>query len=85
LVVAVPLLSVADVPDPGGVKVTVTFGTTLPLASLTTTTSGEAKAVPAVPVCGLPLTTAIEAGAPAVFVIEKEAGAPTPATVAFTV
>jgi hypothetical protein len=85
LVVAVPPLSVADAPDPGGVKVTVTPGTTLPLASLTTTRSGEAKAVPTVLDCGLPLTTAIEAGAPAVFVSEKEAGAPTPAAVAFTV
>jgi hypothetical protein len=84
LVVAVPPLSAEDAPDPGGVKFTVAFETTLPLASLTTTRSGAEKAVPTVVVWGLPLTTAIDAGAPAVFVSEKDAGVPTPATVALT-
>ncbi len=63
-VVAVVAPSVARAPDVGAAKVTVAFGTGWLAASRTTTTSGAPKAAPTVADCPLPLTTAIEAGAP---------------------
>jgi hypothetical protein len=55
------------------VKLTVAPETALPKASLTTTTRGAAKAAPMKALCGVPLTTVTEAGAPAVLVNSKVA------------
>jgi hypothetical protein len=82
--VVAEVLIAAEAPEAGGANVTAALGTTLPSASLTTTRSGAVKAVPTVVDCGVPLTTAIDAGAPAVLVSENDAGVPTPATVALT-
>jgi hypothetical protein len=78
------LLSVADGPELGAVNVTVTLGTGLPSASVTSATSELPNAVPTVVLCGLPLLTAMFAAVPAVFVSENEAGAATPETSALT-
>jgi len=68
-------------PEPGAEKVTLVPGTTLPSASFTTTTSAPPNAVPTVALCPLPLLTAIDAGAPAVFVsVALACSAPVAAT-----
>jgi hypothetical protein len=85
-VVAVfPAAKVALAPLLGAANVTTTFGIPFPPASFTTATKGAPKAVPTVLFCGVPLTTAMDAGAPTKFVREKLAGVPTLATDAFTV
>src|ERR1700693_2783288 len=81
--VAIPLAFVVAVFTPanvplapllGAVNVTVTPLTGLLLASLTMATSGLAKAAVTAALCGDPLDTVIEAGAPAVLVREKLTG-----------
>src|SRR5271154_791968 len=64
LIVAVPLLNVPLAPLPGAVKVTVTPDMGLPLAALTVITSGLAKALPTVAVCGVPDVAVMLAGKP---------------------
>jgi hypothetical protein len=83
-VVAGAPVMLADAPEPGAVKATATPETGLPLESVTITTSELANAVPTVVLWLSPLLTAIVAGALAVFVSWKFAGA-TPVTVAVTV
>jgi hypothetical protein len=93
LVVARPLLSVvvvagvkvASAPLDGPAKVTLMPDTGLPDESVTSATSDEANAVVTVADCALPLDTAIEEAAPAVFVSEKLADDETPETDAVTV
>jgi hypothetical protein len=77
-VVAVGPLSVALAPAAGAAKATLTPGTRLPKASLTTTTSGLAKPVATVADCPEPDTTATDAAAPGVLVRAKPAD-PVPA------
>ena len=84
-VVAGEPVRVAEAPDAGAAKVTLTPGTGLPKASLTTTTSGAAKPVATVAVWPEPETTATDAAAPGVLVSAKLAGAVTPAAEAVTV
>ncbi len=83
-VVAGDPVTAADAPVSGGVNVTATFGTGLPLASDTSATRGFANAVPTTVLWPLPLLIVTVAGAPAVFVRAKEAGALPPATDAVT-
>src|ERR1700676_1981724 len=71
-------------PVAGAVKVTVWLGTGLPWASFTTTSNALPKGVLIAAFCGVPLTTAIVAGAPTVLVKAKVAGVATPATDAVT-
>jgi len=56
-------------PLPGAVNVTTTPATGLLLLSLTVATSGVAKAVPMVALCGVPLVAMIELGGPALIVM----------------
>lgn len=58
-------------PAVGAVKVSVALGTTLLPASFTVTTIGVVYGAPTTALCGDPLVIVMEAGAPAVFVIEK--------------
>ncbi len=74
----------ADAPEAGAVYVTVAPGMLLPYWSFTTTTSGAAKAPATTWLCGVPLTTAMLAAAPAVLVSAKVTPVPTPVTVAVT-
>jgi hypothetical protein len=83
-VVALGALRPAVAPVVGAAKATVTFGTTLPFASSTIARSGEAKGVPTVVVCAPPAPTLMEAGAPGVFVREKDVVVATPAAAAVT-
>src|SRR3984893_12317875 len=75
---------VALAPVAGAVNVTVWLGTGLPWASFTTTSNALPKAALICAFCGVPLTTAIVAGAPTVLVRAKVAGVATPATEAVT-
>jgi hypothetical protein len=68
----------------GAANVTITPETGLVPASFTVTCSCDAKAALTVALCGVPPEAVMLAGAPAVFVSEKLAGAATPATVAET-
>ena len=86
--VAIPLALVtavftppANVPLalPGAVNVTVTPLAALPLASLTSTCNGDAKAVFITALCAVPPVAVIVAGAVAVFVKSKLAGPTAPA------
>jgi len=72
-------------PVPGAVNVTVTPETGFPPLSFTVATSGAAKAVLMVALCGVPLVAVMLAGVPAVLVSKKFAAVTTPATVAVTV
>jgi len=83
-VVAVAPPRTADAPLPGAEKETDVFGRRSPAASFTTTTRGPPKGVPTVAVCGVPLTTAIDAGGPRL-VSENEAVVATPLTEAESV
>jgi hypothetical protein len=83
--VSTPPANVPLAPVPGAANVTVTPLTALPPASLTVATSGAANAVLTAALCDDPLVTAIDAGAPGLFVSEKFAVAVTPATLAVTV
>ena len=80
LFVKVPLAPVLA----GAVYVTDAPETGLPKASLTVTTSGLAKAVFTVALCGDPEATTMLLAAPAVLVRVNEAGVPTPLAVAVT-
>ena len=93
--VATPLLLVVAVFNPpanvplapvcaGAVNVTVTPETRLPPISLTTTCRGDGNGALTMVFCGVPPVAVTLAGGPAVFVSEKFAGAPIPATVADT-
>jgi hypothetical protein len=73
----------ADAPELGGVNVTATPGTGLPLESVTRATSDWANAVPTVALCALPLLIAMFAASPEVFVSANVAGV-RPETVAVT-
>src|SRR5947209_17121416 len=66
----------------GAAKVTVTFGTGFPAASVTSAASGLGNTVAIAVVCPLPLATAIFAAGPGVLVSEKMAdvAVPDPAT-----
>src|SRR4051794_6737944 len=66
----------------GEANVTVTPGTTLLWASLTTATSAEVNVVFTVGLWLVPDTTAMVAAAPGALVAVKEAGVPTPAAAA---
>ena len=82
--VAPPPANAPLAPEPGAVKVTVTFETGLPPESFTVTTSGVLKAVRTCAFWPLPDVVVMLAGAPAVFVKAKAACAATPVTEAFT-
>jgi len=56
--------SVARAPEPGAANVTVTPGTGVPLASVTSTASGVANAVETAVCCGEPVDTAVALAAP---------------------
>jgi hypothetical protein len=85
LVVAVLAESVALAPLAGAEKVTTAPETGLCSASSTTATSDEENPVSTVVDCELPDETAMDAGAPALFVSEKDAAVATPDTLAVTV
>ena len=95
LAVAIPDASVVTVallvkaplaPLPGGAKVTLTPGITLPEASLTTALSAVAKAVLTVALWVLPAVTVIDATAPGLLVrLKVVLGLLPPAAVAVTV
>ena len=59
----VPFANVPLAPEAGAVKVTDTPLSRFPLASFTVATSGAAKAVEVMAVCGVPLVAVMEAGA----------------------
>jgi hypothetical protein len=80
----VPPVKVPLAPLDGALNVTVAPFTRFPLASLTVTPNALAKAVLIVVFCGVPDVAVMLAGAPALFVSEKEAFAATPATEAVT-
>jgi hypothetical protein len=80
-----PPANVPLAPLPGAANVTVTPLTGLPPESRTVATSGFVNAVLIGALCGVPLVAVIEAGAPAVLVNAKFAGAATPGTDAATV
>ena len=84
VVVAVPLANVPEAPVAGAVKVTEAFGTGLPEPSFTSAASGVENEVVTWADCGDPAETATCAGALAVFVSEKSAGAEIPETEAVT-
>jgi len=85
VIVVVELLNLPLAPEPGAVKVTLTPGTGLLLASFTVTPSAVAKAVLIVELCGVVKVLAvIVLGAPGVLVIEKFTVV-TPAAAAVTV
>ena len=69
----------------GGVKVTVTPFTGVPLAFVTVTTKGAGKDVLIVVLCGVPLVAVILAGEPGALVNEKLAAPVIPTTLAVTV
>ena len=73
LVVAVATLPAKDplAPLVGAVKVTVWLPTGLPKVSFTVATSGLVNAVLMMALCGVPPVAAMDAAAPAVFVIAK--------------
>ena len=80
-----PPANVPLAPVPGAVNVTVTPETGLPPETFTVATSGAAKAVLTVVLCGVPLVAVMLAGALAVLVREKLAVPGTPVTDAVTV
>jgi len=82
-VVNVPLMT-ADAPLEGGANVTVALGTGFPSASVTRTTRGAPNAEFTTVDCGVPLTTEMLAGAPALFVSANVACVTTPTTDAVT-
>ena len=92
-VVATPFASVVTVvgdsdalgPLDGALNVTVTPGTGLPPASLTTTDRGDENGCATVALCGVPPPGSSDAGTPAMLLSGKLATPPTPATVAWTV
>ena len=65
VIVAVLLLNLPDAPEPGAVKVTFAPLTGVLEESRTVATSGAAKAVLIVALCGVPLVAAMVAGTPA--------------------
>ena len=83
-VVAGEPLTMAEAPEPGGASVTCTPGTGLPLASVTSATSGAVKAVFTAVVWLLPALTAIVVAAPAVLVSANDAELDAPGTEAVT-
>ena len=87
LVVAVfaPPAKLPLAPLLGGVKVTVTPFTGVPLAFVTVTTKGAGKGVLMAALCGVPLVAVIFVGGPGVFVNEKLAVPVIPTTLAVTV
>lgn len=74
-----------DPPPPVTTHVTVALGTTLLLESFTIATKALTRALPAVPLCELPLLTAILAAAPAAPVSVKFVVMLVPCTVVVTV
>ena len=69
----------------GGVNVTVTPLTGVPLALVTVTTKGAGKGVLIAALCGVPLVAVILADDPGVFVNEKLAAPVIPTALAVTV
>src|SRR5947209_1071069 len=85
VVTTAPPGKVAPAPLPGAAKVTLTPDTGLPNWSLTVATSGAAKAVLTVALCGVPEATTMLAAAPAVLVRLNDAGLGAPVKLAVTV
>jgi len=87
LVVAVltPPAKVPLAPLDGAANITVAPLTAFPPLSFTVACNCTANAVLTAAFCGVPAVAVIEAAAPGLFVSEKLAGLPTPATVAVTV
>lgn len=76
------MLKVADAPEAGAVNVTAAPATGFEALSTTAATSDAENALLMAALCGVPLIAVMDAGAPAVFVNVKLAGAGTAATVA---